>query len=56
VATTKSAYDRCVDLKVATPQMIINYATYLEDKGFFEDSFKVWAGCFVCLPVCLDPL
>jgi pre-mRNA-splicing factor SYF1 len=39
--TTKSAYNRAIDLKVATPQMVINFATYLEDKGFFEDSFKV---------------
>ncbi len=41
VATTKAAYNRAIDLKVATPQMIINYAAYLEDKGYFEDSFKV---------------
>jgi hypothetical protein len=45
VATTKSAYERCIDLKVATPQMIINYATYLEDKGYFEDSFKARLAC-----------
>ena len=48
VTTTKAAYNRAIDLKVATPQMIINFAAFLEDKGYFEDSFKV---CAVLFPV-----
>ncbi len=34
-------YDRIIDLRIATPQIIINYAMYLEEHNYFEDSFKV---------------
>lgn len=41
-ATTKAVYDRILDLKIATPQIILNYARYLESKNYFEDSFRVF--------------
>nr|GEV24865.1 pre-mRNA-splicing factor SYF1 [Tanacetum cinerariifolium] len=31
-----------MDLRIATPQIIINYATLLEDHKYFEDAFKVY--------------
>ncbi|KAJ1911923.1 pre-mRNA-splicing factor syf1 [Mycoemilia scoparia] len=40
--TTKAAYDRILELKIATPQTIVNYAQYLEEKKYFEDSFRVY--------------
>ncbi|MCO5551628.1 hypothetical protein L7F22_005133 [Adiantum nelumboides] len=40
--TTRAVYERIVELKIATPQMIINYALFLEDHKYFEDAFKVY--------------
>lgn len=34
-------YDRILDLRIATPQIIINYALFLEEHTYFEESFKV---------------
>jgi pre-mRNA-splicing factor SYF1 len=42
VDTCRAAYDRVMDLKIITPQMVLNYATYLEERDFFEDSFRVY--------------
>lgn len=39
--STKAVYDRIIDLRIATPQIIINYAMFLEEHNYFEDSFKV---------------
>jgi pre-mRNA-splicing factor SYF1 len=35
-------YDKMIQLKVATPQIVINYAHYLEENKYFEDSFQVF--------------
>lgn len=40
--TAKSVYDRMIDIKVATPQVIINYAKLMEENKFFEDSYRVF--------------
>lgn len=40
-ATCKAVYDRIIDLKIATPQIIINYALFLEENNYFEEAFKV---------------
>ena len=42
VETCRAAYDRAMDLKIITPQMVLNYASYLEERDFFEDSFRVY--------------
>jgi pre-mRNA-splicing factor SYF1 len=42
IETCRAAYDRVMDLKIVSPQMILNYAAYLEERGFFEDSFRVY--------------
>ncbi|RYY35268.1 hypothetical protein EON62_02630, partial [archaeon] len=42
VPQVKAAYERVISMKVATPAMILNYATYLEERSFFEDSFKAY--------------
>lgn len=42
VETCRAAYDRVLDLKVITPKMCLNYASFLEDNNFFEDSFRVY--------------
>ncbi|KAL7126107.1 hypothetical protein ABFS83_14G163700 [Erythranthe nasuta] len=40
--STRAVYERILDLRIATPQVIINYAMLLEDNKYFEDAFKVY--------------
>ena len=42
VETCRAAYDRVMDLKVITPKMCLNYAAFLEENNYFEDSFRVY--------------
>ncbi|KAJ2849005.1 pre-mRNA-splicing factor syf1 [Coemansia brasiliensis] len=42
VAGVRSAYERMIELRIATPQTIVNYAAFLEEQGFFEDSFRAY--------------
>ncbi|XP_054282324.1 pre-mRNA-splicing factor syf1 homolog [Macrosteles quadrilineatus] len=38
----KSVYDRIIDLKIATPQIIINYGLFLEEHNYFEEAFRAY--------------
>lgn len=38
----KSAYERALEVKVITIQMVINYATILEEHSYYEESFTVY--------------
>ncbi|RZF38032.1 hypothetical protein LSTR_LSTR006431 [Laodelphax striatellus] len=38
----KSVYDRIIDLKIATPQIIINYGLFLEEHKYFEEAFRAY--------------
>uniref|UniRef100_A0ABM5FM17 Pre-mRNA-splicing factor SYF1 n=1 Tax=Pogona vitticeps TaxID=103695 RepID=A0ABM5FM17_9SAUR len=40
--STKAVYDRILDLRIATPQIIINYGLFLEEHNYFEESFKAY--------------
>ncbi|KAL5716933.1 hypothetical protein ACHQM5_010035 [Ranunculus cassubicifolius] len=40
--STRAVYERIFDLKIATPQIVINYALLLEEHKYFEDAFKVY--------------
>lgn len=40
--STRAVYERILDLRIATPQIIINYAYFLEEHKYFEDAFKVY--------------
>lgn len=40
--STRSVYERILDFRIATPQIIINYALLLEENKYFEDAFKVY--------------
>jgi len=42
VESTKAIYDRIMELKIATPQVIINCASFLEDNKYFEESYKAY--------------
>jgi pre-mRNA-splicing factor SYF1 len=35
-------YEKILDLRIATPQIILNYAAMLQESKFFEDSFHVY--------------
>jgi pre-mRNA-splicing factor SYF1 len=41
VESTKAVYDKIMDLKIANAQIIVNYAGFLEENQYWEDSFKV---------------
>src|SRR5690348_16795659 len=40
--TCKAVYDRIIDLKIATPQIIMNYGLFLEENQYFEEAFKAY--------------
>ncbi|GBG31829.1 Pre-mRNA-splicing factor SYF1 [Hondaea fermentalgiana] len=40
LATARAAYESMIDLKVATPQTILNLACLLYENNFYEDAFK----------------
>ena len=42
VETTKAAYDKIMELRIANAQIIVNYASFLEENKYFEESFKVY--------------
>ncbi len=42
LATTRAAYDHSLDVKVATPSIVLSYATMLQDNHYYEDSFRVF--------------
>ena len=35
-------YNRIIDLKIATPQIIINFGMFLEENNYFEEAFKAY--------------
>lgn len=39
---TRKVYERIFQLRIATPQTVVNYANLLEEHKYFEDSFKVY--------------
>lgn len=39
---TKKIYDRIFELRIATPQTVVNYANLLEENEYFEESFKIY--------------
>lgn len=38
----KAVYDKIMDLRIANPQVVVNYGTFLEDNQYFEESYKVY--------------
>ena len=40
--TTKAVYERILELKIPTPQIIINYGLFLKEHNYFEDAFKAY--------------
>ena len=40
--SVREAYNTSFDLKVATPQMVLNYAAYLKENKYMEDAFRTY--------------
>lgn len=40
--SVKAIYEKIIDIKIATPLLILNYAKILEEKHLYEDSFRVY--------------
>lgn len=38
----KACYSRCIEIGVATPQIILNYANFLAENKYFEESFTAY--------------
>jgi pre-mRNA-splicing factor SYF1 len=39
---TKKIYERIFELRIATPQTVVNYANLLEENKYFEESFTIY--------------
>ncbi|KZT11434.1 spliceosome complex protein [Laetiporus sulphureus 93-53] len=42
VESTKAVYDKILELRIANAQIIVNYAAFLEENKYYEESFKVY--------------
>ncbi|PVV01663.1 hypothetical protein BB560_003908 [Smittium megazygosporum] len=42
VSKTRAVYDRIIQLKIATPQIIVNYTSFLKEHRYFEEVFRVY--------------
>ncbi|KAL6771434.1 XAB2 [Auxenochlorella protothecoides x Auxenochlorella symbiontica] len=42
LASTRAVYETVLDLKIATPQIVLNYAAFLQESKYWEDSFRVY--------------
>ncbi|KAG6879597.1 hypothetical protein C0992_000877 [Termitomyces sp. T32_za158] len=42
VESTKNVYDKIFELRIANAQIIVNYAAFLEENEYFEESFKIY--------------
>ncbi|KAH9934833.1 uncharacterized protein B0H18DRAFT_1082601 [Fomitopsis serialis] len=42
VESTKAVYDKILELRIANAQLIVNYAAFLEENKYYEESFKVY--------------
>ena len=39
---TRKVYERIFELRIATPQTVVNYANLLEENKYYEESFKIY--------------
>ncbi|XP_062128009.1 pre-mRNA-splicing factor syf1 homolog [Drosophila sulfurigaster albostrigata] len=40
--TCKAVYERIIDLKICTPQIIINYGLFLEEHNYYEEAYRAY--------------
>ncbi|KAB8364847.1 hypothetical protein FH972_024710 [Carpinus fangiana] len=39
---TRAIYERIFELRIATPQTVVNYANLLEENDYYEDAYKIY--------------
>ncbi|KAI1103897.1 TPR-like protein [Jackrogersella minutella] len=42
IEETKKVYERIFELRIATPQTVVNYANFMEEHKYYEESFKIY--------------
>ena len=42
VDSAKAVYDKILELRIANAQVIVNYAAFLAENNYFEESFRVY--------------
>jgi pre-mRNA-splicing factor SYF1 len=42
IESCRAAYDRMIELKIITPQILLNYTNLLQEHHFYEDSFRIF--------------
>ena len=42
IEETRAVYERMFELRIATPQTVVNYATLLDENQYFEESYKIY--------------
>eukprot|EP00971_Amphidinium_carterae_P254308 5048453-Amphidinium_carterae.1 len=40
--SARAAYDSAIELKVASPTLVLSYAKMLEERKYFEEAFKIY--------------
>lgn len=40
--TTRAVYEQILDLRIATPQIILNFASFLQEHKYWEESFRAY--------------
>ncbi len=40
--STQAVYNSMLDLRIATPQIVLNYAVFLQEAKYWEESFRVY--------------
>ena len=49
VESTKAVYDKVIALRIANAQVIVNYASFLEENQYWEESYKVCTLELICV-------
>jgi pre-mRNA-splicing factor SYF1 len=39
---TKEAYEATLQMRIATPEIVLNFARFLQENGYQEESFRVY--------------
>lgn len=42
IESAKAVYEKILDLRIATPQIILNYAAFMTEHKYFEEAFRVY--------------
>jgi len=41
-ASCRAVYERIIDLRIASPEIVLNYAEFLREHNYFEESFRAY--------------